>query len=71
MGVMDLRVLWPNLKTELDRLGWPATAGAAADGKFGAGEGADVQEQPLDRGTEVWFDGIGEREKKYVPLPSY
>lgn len=71
MGVMDLRVFWPDLKMELDRLGWPATAGSAAGGKFGAGKGADVQERPLERGTEVWFDGIGEREKKYVPLASY
>lgn len=54
MGVMDLRVLWPALRDELERIAWPSVEESGKSAK------------ELDHGTEVWFDGQGQREKKCV-----
>jgi hypothetical protein len=58
MAVMDLRTLWPTLRDELERLSWPT----AEEARKSASE--------LQQGTEIWFDGIHEREKKFVPVGS-
>lgn len=52
VAVMDLRTLWPALRNELERISWPS-----------ANEARKTADE-LERGTEIWFDGIHEREKK-------
>lgn len=54
MAVMDIRTLWPALRDELERIDWPS----AEEARKSASE--------LQRGSEIWFDGIHEREKKCV-----
>lgn len=76
MGIMDLRTLWPELKAELKRL--ELHGGKLDESDVVGGEGEvweHVQKETVEevdsmdwltKGNEVVFDGIGNREKKFV-----
>jgi hypothetical protein len=67
MGVMDLRTLWPELREELDRLEGKEMVSSDAEAEWAEGEGLVLDGGVgLEKGTEAWFEGQGEREKKYI-----